>query len=158
MTPLLSTAAAASTRAVPPLWRRSANCWQPSSPSRYAASRVGQLYQGKLPVLDGDPGCGKTRLALDMPARITAGRPFSDGSRAIGPAGVVNFTVEDDPADTLRPRFDAAGWGVAAGRNEVGKRRWRRPRRCCATCSPGRYVLEGGVRARRGTGASAWRR
>ena len=69
----------------------------------------GRLYLGKLAICDGDPGHGKTLLALDLAARITTGREMPDGSAAIGPAGVVYFTAEDDPADTLRPRLDAAG-------------------------------------------------
>ncbi len=69
----------------------------------------GRLYQGKLTICDGDPGHGKTLLALDLAARITAGHEMPDGSPGIGPAGVVYFTAEDDPADTLRPRLDAAG-------------------------------------------------
>ncbi len=70
----------------------------------------GRLYLGKLAICDGDPGNGKTLLALDLAARITTGREMPDGSPGLGaPAGVVYFTAEDDPADTLAPRLRAAG-------------------------------------------------
>lgn len=66
---------------------------------------------GKINMGDGDPGEGKTLLyAGDLAARFTTGRNMPDGSRGLGaPVGVVIFTAEDDPEDTLGPRFDAAG-------------------------------------------------
>jgi hypothetical protein len=77
----------------------------------------GRIYRGKLNMLDGDPGCGKTMIALDLAARVTTGRPLpglsSDspaaGEHASEPGGVAYFTVEDDPGDTIRPRLLAAG-------------------------------------------------
>ncbi|HQG04505.1 MAG TPA: bifunctional DNA primase/polymerase [Thermoleophilia bacterium] len=65
----------------------------------------------KLTLLIGDPGTGKTMLALDLAARVTRGRPLPDGTRA--PLGnVVILTAEDGLADTIRPRLDAAGADV----------------------------------------------
>lgn len=68
----------------------------------------GWLAAGKLHVLAGAPGTGKTTLALSMAATITAGGWWPDGAHA-RPADVVIWSGEDDPADTLAPRLLAMG-------------------------------------------------
>ncbi len=68
----------------------------------------GRVPLGKLTVLDGDPGLGKSAVTLDVAARVSAGRELPDGERR-GPAGVVLLSAEDGLADTIRPRLDAAG-------------------------------------------------
>src|ERR687890_334782 len=68
----------------------------------------GRLPLGKLSVLDGDPGLGKSVLTLDVAARVSAGLELPDGQRC-EPAGVVLLSAEDGLADTVRPRLDAAG-------------------------------------------------
>src|ERR687893_1945254 len=68
----------------------------------------GRLPLGKLAVLDGDPGLGKSALTLDLAARVSAGLELPDGGRS-GPAGVVLLSAEDGLEDTIRPRLDAAG-------------------------------------------------
>lgn len=71
----------------------------------------GRIPLGKLTVLDGDPGLGKSALTLDIAARITTGRHMPDDSTPDieEPAGVVLLTAEDGLADTIRPRLDAMG-------------------------------------------------
>lgn len=66
---------------------------------------------GKLSILDGDPGLGKSSIALDLAARLSRGGSMPDGSDTDigGPAGTVLLTAEDGLADTIRPRLDAAG-------------------------------------------------
>ncbi len=66
------------------------------------------LALGKLALVDGDPGLGKSALTLDLAARLSAGKPFPDGVEC-EPAGVVLLSAEDGLADTIRPRLDAAG-------------------------------------------------
>jgi hypothetical protein len=68
----------------------------------------GRLALGKITVLDGDPGTGKSILYCDNAARVSTGRDWPDGSPSIQ-GGVVIVTVEDDIADTIRPRLEAAG-------------------------------------------------
>lgn len=64
---------------------------------------------GKVTLLDGDPGLGKSTLALDLAARVTTGLPMpGDGDAQRESAGVVILTAEDGLADTIRPRLDAA--------------------------------------------------
>jgi hypothetical protein len=63
---------------------------------------------GKNNLLCGDPGLGKSLLALDIAARVSRGECFPDSrDTKYAPAGVVILTLEDDAADTLVPRLDA---------------------------------------------------
>ena len=63
---------------------------------------------GKSTLLAGDPGLGKSMVLADLAARYTVGGAWPDGGRA--PKGKVVFLcAEDDLADTVRPRIDAAG-------------------------------------------------
>jgi hypothetical protein len=68
----------------------------------------GRIALGKLNLVDGDPGTGKSAATTDWTARVSAGLPWPDGS-ACEAAGVVICSAEDGLADTIRPRFDAAG-------------------------------------------------
>jgi hypothetical protein len=70
----------------------------------------GRVPFGKITILDGDPGLGKSTIALDMAARLTTGRPMPREDEATSsPANVVIVSAEDDAGDTLRPRLEAAG-------------------------------------------------
>jgi hypothetical protein len=69
----------------------------------------GWLALGKLALLDGDPGLGKSLLTLDLCARLSTGRPFPDGSPAPAPANCVVLNGEDGAADTIGPRLEALG-------------------------------------------------
>lgn len=66
---------------------------------------------GKISVVDGDPGLGKSLMTLDLTARVTTAAAMPDGTLSDlgGPAGVVLLSAEDDVADTIRPRLEAAG-------------------------------------------------
>jgi hypothetical protein len=70
------------------------------------------LAFGTLAVLDGDPGAGETFLALDLAARLTAGKPMPDGSPCPDRPGghhVMVVNAEDPVEKVLIPRFVAAG-------------------------------------------------
>jgi len=70
----------------------------------------GWLALGKISVLDGDPGLGKSATTLDIAARVSTGRPFPDGLECeTGAGGVVILSAEDSLADTIKPRLEAAG-------------------------------------------------
>lgn len=63
---------------------------------------------GKLNLIAGHPGRGKSTLTLHMAALVSIGGTWPDGAPC--PAGNVIFiTCEDDAADTLVPRLLAAG-------------------------------------------------
>jgi hypothetical protein len=68
----------------------------------------GWLALGKLHILAGAPGQGKTTIALAFAATVTSGGRWPDGSRC-EPGNVLVWSGEDDPADTLLPRLLAAG-------------------------------------------------
>lgn len=88
----------------------------------------GFLAGGKLHVLAGSPGTGKTTAALALAAVITSRGRWPDGTPA--PLGnVAIWSGEDDPADTLAPRLLAAGadmrrvFFVSATKEAGGERR-----------------------------------
>ncbi len=73
----------------------------------------GRLALGKLALLEGDPGLGKSLLTLDLCARLSTGQPFPDGSPSPGPAASLLFNAEDSMADTVVPRLRALGADLA---------------------------------------------
>jgi len=86
-------------------------CAKDILPERVTWLWPGRIPLGKLTVFAGDPGLGKSAVSLDVVARMTADRPFAD--RTLPEAGeAIILSAEDDPADTLRPRLDAAGADV----------------------------------------------
>jgi hypothetical protein len=72
----------------------------------------GRIPLGKVSVLDGDPGTGKSTLTLTIAAKVTTGSPFPDGARPER-ADVILMNAEDDIGDTIRPRLEAAGADLA---------------------------------------------
>lgn len=65
---------------------------------------------GKVTLLDGEPGAGKSILALEIAARVSRGVPMPlSVEKGVGPANVVVFNDDDNLADTIRPRLEAAG-------------------------------------------------
>ena len=71
---------------------------------------------GKVTIIQGDPGEGKTTMVLQMIARLTRGEPvfpkeerenLSEGKGI--PITVLYQTAEDGLGDTIKPRLTAAG-------------------------------------------------
>jgi hypothetical protein len=87
----------------------------------------GRLARGKLTLVIGDPGLGKSFLTLDLAARISAGREWPDGVHT-PPGDVILLSAEDGIADTIRPRVDALGgkaarvWVLSAVKHEDAER------------------------------------
>jgi hypothetical protein len=67
----------------------------------------GWLALGKLALLDGDPGLGKSLVALDWCARLSRGQPFPDGGQGVGPGCAIVLNGEDGGEDTVKPRLAA---------------------------------------------------
>ena len=63
---------------------------------------------GKLTILDGDPGMGKSLLSIALAASVSTGHPMPDGT-PVTQGGVILIAPEDDASDTLKPRLAAAG-------------------------------------------------
>lgn len=66
------------------------------------------LALGKLHILAGAPGQGKTTIAIAAMATVTIAGRWPDNSRCEA-GNVLMWSGEDDPADTLLPRLIAAG-------------------------------------------------
>ena len=70
----------------------------------------GRIPLGKLTLLAGDPGLGKSFVTLDMAARVSTGSAWPDASLLKQTAGgVILLNAEDDLADTIAPRLDRLG-------------------------------------------------
>ncbi len=68
------------------------------------------LAKGKITGLSGEPGAAKSLVSLDWAAHYSTGRGWPNGTKALQPAGkVLIFATEDGAADTILPRFLAAG-------------------------------------------------
>lgn len=67
----------------------------------------GRIPLGKLTVLDGDPGLGKSLVTLDLAARVSRGSPMPGERQGGEPGTALIMTAEDGLADTVRPRLDA---------------------------------------------------
>jgi putative DNA primase/helicase len=66
----------------------------------------GRLPFGRLRLLVGRPGEGKSFATLDWAARVSNGSDWPDGSPCES-GSVLLVSAEDDPGDTIRPRLDA---------------------------------------------------
>ena len=65
---------------------------------------------GKVTLLQGDPGDGKSKFMLSLAALLSKGEalPFSDEEER-EPITIIYQTTEDDADDTVVPRFNSAG-------------------------------------------------
>lgn len=67
---------------------------------------------GKLTLVDGNPGVGKSWLTLALAAAVSTGAPLP-GPEGMGPrrppANVLLLTAEDGLGDTVRPRLEGMG-------------------------------------------------
>ena len=63
---------------------------------------------GKITIIQGDPGEGKTTLALRLAALLSKGEalPYDDTERE--PVKIIYQTAEDGLEDTIKPRLEAA--------------------------------------------------
>lgn len=64
---------------------------------------------GKITLLQGDPGDGKSTMILNLISEISKGGKTPDG-KALGiPQRVIYQCSEDDTADTIKPRLESCG-------------------------------------------------
>ena len=64
---------------------------------------------GKLTIVQGDPGDGKTTLILNIAAKVSKGESLENGMNVPKPINVIYQTAEDGLADTVKPRLEKAG-------------------------------------------------
>jgi len=82
------------------------------------AEKVDRLWTNKVPIgrvsiLAGDPGSGKSWLFLAIAAAVTRGEALPFGEKPKSPANVLLPSCEDDYGDTIRPRLDRLGADVS---------------------------------------------
>jgi len=71
--------------------------WKPYIPS------------GKVTIIQGDPGEGKTTLVLAIASAVTTGSELPIGANRIAKSAVIYQTAEDGLGDTIKPRLIASG-------------------------------------------------
>lgn len=82
--------------------------------SKFKTERVRWLWDsrlpfGKLAVIEGDPGQGKSTVTMDIAARLSRGAPMPFSDVDTEPAATLVLSAEDAPTDTIKPRLEAAG-------------------------------------------------
>ena len=63
---------------------------------------------GKLTIIQGDPGDGKTTLILNIAARLSKGEGLDNDMKVTEPVNIIYQTAEDGLADTVKPRLELA--------------------------------------------------
>lgn len=64
---------------------------------------------GKLTIVQGDPGDGKTTLILNIAAKLSRGEGLDNEMKLSAPMNVIYQSAEDGLADTVKPRLEQAG-------------------------------------------------
>ena len=64
---------------------------------------------GKLTIIQGDPGDGKTTLVLNIAAWLSKGEGLDSEMKLSEPVNVIYQSAEDGLADTVKPRLELAG-------------------------------------------------
>ena len=68
-----------------------------------------RLACGKLSIITGNPGLGKSQITASLAAVVTTGGRWPVTRDQAPHGSVVILSAEDDPKDTIRPRMEAAG-------------------------------------------------
>lgn len=68
---------------------------------------------GKITILQGDPGDGKTTLILRLAAKLSKGESILDQNENREAINIIYQTAEDGLADTIKPRLEAADADVS---------------------------------------------
>lgn len=63
---------------------------------------------GMITIMEGDPGVGKSFLAMHIAAQVSIGG-YLPGDNHLKRGGVLYLSAEDDAEYTIRPRIDAMG-------------------------------------------------
>ena len=64
---------------------------------------------GKLTIVQGDPGDGKTTFVLNIAANLSNGESLDKDMKLTEPLNIIYQTAEDGLADTVKPRLEVAG-------------------------------------------------
>ena len=75
------------------------------APQQWLFDKV--IPQGRLTVLMGESGVGKSLTLMEIVAKVTRGITGPDETQTQEPGSVILFSPEDGLAETIRPRLDA---------------------------------------------------
>lgn len=64
---------------------------------------------GKITIMQGNSGIGKTMLALNIAAALSNGEPLPGDTEPREPISIIYNTAEDGLGDTIKPRLRSAG-------------------------------------------------
>lgn len=67
------------------------------------------ISYGKLAIIQGNPGGGKTTLALNIAAKLSKGESLDSGMNFAEPLNIIYQSAEDGLADTVKPWLEQAG-------------------------------------------------
>ena len=90
----------------------------------------GRIARGKLTMIAGDPGLGKSQVTVALAATVSTGGEWPVDGSACERGSVLILSAEDDVADTIKPRLMAAEadenrvFVLDAGRDNKGRRGW----------------------------------
>lgn len=75
---------------------------------------------GKVTLLQGDPGDGKSKLMLSIAALLSKGEPlpFTE-TEENEPMTIIYQTTEDDADDTVVPRFNSTGGKILSSSRKM---------------------------------------
>jgi len=68
----------------------------------------GRIALGKLTMIVGDPGLGKSLVTATLATNVSKGYPWPVDQSTPPIGDVILISAEDDPADTIKPRLEAA--------------------------------------------------
>lgn len=68
-----------------------------------------RIPQGKLTIIAGPAGVGKSQIVAGLAATISTGGVFNGCADPVRAGRIMMLSAEDDAADTVRPRLEAAG-------------------------------------------------
>ena len=108
---------------------------------------------GKLSLIAGYPGLGKSQLSASIAATVTTGSVWPVTGEAVGdPGDVLILSAEDDAADTIKPRLLASGADlkrcVMLGAIRATKDQQNRSKRRCFNFNDDLELLERALRRR----------
>jgi len=69
----------------------------------------GRIARGKLSIVVGNPGLGKSQVCASLSSVVSNGGRWPVDRTECQRGSVVILSAEDDPEDTIRPRLEAAG-------------------------------------------------
>lgn len=72
----------------------------------------GRIARGKVSIIAGHPGLGKSQITTSLAAVVTQGGRWPVDRTPCERGSVLLLSAEDDVADTIRPRLEAAGADV----------------------------------------------